>query len=233
MRMTQYQTVWQLTFFPALFPVNCYLVEEENEVTLIDAALPGSYKGIIQAVNQLGKPLRHILLTHAHGDHVGSLDTLAQTFPHAKVMISERDSFLLQGDTSLRQDEPQTPIKGGIPKHIQTKPHQLLTGGETIGSLLAIPTPGHTPGSMSFLDTRNGTLIAGDALQLRGGIAVSGQIKWAFPFPAFATWNKEEAIKSAQLLADKAPTCLAVGHGKFLRSPSERMRQAIQKAKKG
>ena len=50
--MTQYQTVWQLTFFPALFPVNCYLVEEENEVTLIDAALPGSYKGIIQAVNQ-------------------------------------------------------------------------------------------------------------------------------------------------------------------------------------
>ncbi|SPU04209.1 metal-dependent hydrolase [Bacillus subtilis] len=73
--------------------------------------LPGSYKGIIQAVNQLGKPLQHILLTHAHGDHVGSLDTLAQTFPHAKVMISERDSFLLQGDTSLRQDEPADAYK--------------------------------------------------------------------------------------------------------------------------
>ncbi|MCY8281037.1 MBL fold metallo-hydrolase, partial [Bacillus inaquosorum] len=121
----------------------------------------------------------------------------------------------------------------GIPKHVQTKPHHLLTGGETIGSLLAIPTPGHTPGSMSFLDTRNGIIIAGDAFQLRGGIAVSGQVKWTFPFPAFATWNKEEAIKSAQLLADKAPSCLAVGHGNFLRSPSERMRQAIQKAKKG
>lgn len=116
---------------------------------------------------------------------------------------------------------------------MQTKPHHLLTGGETIGSLLAIPTPGHTPGSMSFLDTRNGIIIAGDAFQLRGGIAVSGQVKWTFPFPAFATWNKEEAIKSAQLLADKAPSCLAVGHGNFLRSPSERMRQAIQKAKKG
>ncbi|MCY7932234.1 MBL fold metallo-hydrolase, partial [Bacillus inaquosorum] len=37
MRVTQYQTVWQLTFFPVLFPVNCYLVEEENEVTLVDA----------------------------------------------------------------------------------------------------------------------------------------------------------------------------------------------------
>lgn len=78
---------------------------------------------------------------------------------------------------------------------MQTKPHHLLTGGETIGSLLAISTPGHTPGSMSFLDTRNGTIIAGDAFQLRGGIAVSGQIKWAFPFPEFDTWNKEEAIK--------------------------------------
>ncbi|OZS77061.1 hypothetical protein CF394_13430, partial [Tetzosporium hominis] len=43
----------------------------------------------------------------------------------------------------------------------------------------------------------------------------------------------EEAMKSAQLLADKAPSCLAVGHGNFLKSPSERMRQAIQKAKKG
>lgn len=116
---------------------------------------------------------------------------------------------------------------------MQTKPHHLLTGGETIGSLLAISTPGHTPGSMSFLDTRNGTIIAGDAFQLRGGIAVSGQIKWAFPFPEFDTWNKEEAIKSAQLLADKAPSSLAVGHGNFLRSPSEQMKQAIQKAKKG
>ncbi|MCY7872638.1 MBL fold metallo-hydrolase [Bacillus spizizenii] len=222
-----------MTFFPAFFPVNCYLVDEENEVTLVDAALPGSCKGIIQAVNQLGKLLHHILLTHAHGDHVGSLDALTQAIPHAKVMISERDSFLLKGDTFLRHDEPQTPIKGGIPKHVQIKPHHLLTGGETIGSLLAISTPGHTPGSMSFLDTRNGTIIAGDAFQLRGGIAVSGQIKWAFPFPEFDTWNKEEAIKSAQLLADKAPSSLAVGHGNFLRSPTERMRQAIQKAKKG
>ena len=114
MRITHYQTVWQLTFFSAFFPVNCDFVDEENEVTLVDAALPGSCKGIIQAVNQLGKPLHHILLTHAHGDHVGSLDALTQAIPHAKVMISERDSFLLKGDTSLRHDEPQTPIKGGI-----------------------------------------------------------------------------------------------------------------------
>lgn len=123
MRMIQNQTVRQLTFYPALFPVNCYLVEEENEVTLIDTGLPNSYKGIIQAVNQLGKPLQHILLTHAHGDHVGSLDVLSQAFPDAKVVISERDSFLLKGDVSLRKDEPQTPIKGGIPK----KSKQSLT----------------------------------------------------------------------------------------------------------
>ncbi|MEC1672248.1 MBL fold metallo-hydrolase [Bacillus mojavensis] len=233
MRMIQNQTVRQLTFYPALFPVNCYLVEEENEVTLIDTGLPNSYKGIIQAVNQLGKPLQHILLTHAHGDHVGSLDVLSQAFPDAKVVISERDSFLLKGDVSLRKDEPQTPIKGGIPKNIKTKPDVLLAGGETIGSLLAISTPGHTPGSMSFLDTRNGIVIAGDAFQLRGGIAVSGQMRWTFPFPAFATWNKKAAVRSAERLVDKAPSCLAVGHGHFLASPEQSMKLAIQKAKKG
>lgn len=232
MRIVQYQTVWQLTFFPALFPVNCYLVEEEEGITLIDAGLPNSYKGIKKALHEIGKPLTRILLTHAHGDHVGSLDSLSADFPDAAVYISERDSHLLKGDDSLFEHEVQTPIKGGVPKNIQTEPDHLLTGGEQIGSLLVIPAPGHTPGSLAFMDTRNSILIAGDAFQIRGGLAVSGKLKWRFPFLAFATWNKETAVKTARALVDIKPSSLAVGHGDFLHSPADLMAKATDEAER-
>ncbi|MCY9190596.1 MBL fold metallo-hydrolase, partial [Bacillus mojavensis] len=41
------------------------------------------------------------------------------------------------------------------------------------------------------------------------------------------------AVRSAERLVDKAPSCLAVGHGHFLASPEQSMKLAIQKAKKG
>lgn len=63
-------------FYAEIFPVNCYLVEEESELTLVDAALPFSVKGILKAAESIGKPITRIVLTHAHGDHIGALDGL-------------------------------------------------------------------------------------------------------------------------------------------------------------
>lgn len=40
MRVLREQTLYQLTFLPRMFPINSYLVEEEEELTLVDAALP-------------------------------------------------------------------------------------------------------------------------------------------------------------------------------------------------
>ena len=54
--------------------VNCYLVREVDGLTLIDTNLPGSAKGIIDAAAEADAPIRRILLTHAHTDHIGSVD---------------------------------------------------------------------------------------------------------------------------------------------------------------
>jgi len=81
-----------------------------------------------------------------------------------------------------------------------------------------------------LLDTRNGHLIAGDAFQIRGGIAVSGVIKPLFPFPALATWNKEAAIDSAKKLVNLNPKLLAVGHGLMIEQPIKMMSEAIDEA---
>ncbi|NKE06977.1 MBL fold metallo-hydrolase [Mesobacillus selenatarsenatis] len=229
MRVIKEGYLYQLTFMPRVFPVNCYFIEEEDGLTLIDAALPNSAKAILQAAEKIGKEIKRIVLTHAHGDHIGALDELKAKLD-VPVYISARDSRLLAGDTSLDSTEPQTPIRGGIPKNIKTRPDILMKEGDEIGSLRAISTPGHTPGSMSFIDQRTNILIAGDAFQTRGGTAVSGvTIPW-FPFPAMATWNKDTALQSARKIMELKPALLAVGHGELLRNPAAYIEKAIHKA---
>ncbi|MFB6364576.1 MBL fold metallo-hydrolase [Paenibacillus elgii] len=232
MQIKQELTVYQLTFMPRIFPVNCYFVEEDDGLTLIDAALSYSANGILQAAQTIGKPIMRIVLTHAHDDHIGALDKLKQALPGVSVHISARDARLLAGDVTLDPDEPDTPVRGGVPRNVQTRADVLLQDGDRIGSLLAVTAPGHTPGSMAFLDTRNRALIAGDAFQTRGGIAVSGQVRPWFPFPAMATWSKELALESARKLREHRPSLLAVGHGSMLGSPGEAIDCAIADAER-
>ncbi|MEK3882861.1 hypothetical protein [Paenibacillus sp. PL2-23] len=70
-------------------------------------------------------------------------------------------------------------------------------------------------------------LIAGDAYQTRGGVAVAEHMKLAFPFPAMATWNAAAALASARKLAVLGPSLLATGHGDMLPSPAAAMERAI------
>jgi glyoxylase-like metal-dependent hydrolase (beta-lactamase superfamily II) len=98
--------------------------------------------------------------------------------------------------------------------------------------LEVIASPGHTPDHVSFLDVRDRTLIAGDAFQTRGGMAVSGVVRPLFPFPALATWHKPTALTSAQALRALNPTRLAVGHGRVLEEPLAMMDQAIAVARR-
>lgn len=217
--------MFQLTHLGA---INCYLVREDDGFTLIDTAWPSSQaKTIMREANKLGLPIVRILLTHAHLDHVGSLDALHEALPDAQVAISERDARFLSGDRSLDHSEPQVPLRGGYPV-CKTKPTLLLHEGDRIGSLEVIATPGHTPGHIAFFDTRDRVLIAGDAFQTLGGVAVSGTVKLLFPLPALSNWHKGLSLESARKLLALQPSTLAVGHGRVLSHPQEAMERAIR-----
>jgi len=219
-------TLTQLTRFPRLFPVNCYLVREDDGLTLIDTAISGSAPAILAAARRLGAPIARIALTHAHVDHAGSLDALHAAAPDAEILVPAREARFLAGDMSLDPAEPRAKLRGGWPT-CTTRPTRLLRPGDRIGSLEVVAAPGHTPGHVAFLDTRDRALIAGDAFQTRAGIAVSGVVRPLFPFPAMATWHKPTALVSARKARALGPTLLTVGHGNALVSPLAVMDQAI------
>src|SRR6266852_8914399 len=100
--------LFQLTHVVAF---NCYLLREDDGFTLIDTNMSGQAQAIMREANKLGLPIIRILLTHAHIDHVGSLDALHEALPNALVAISERDARLLSGDKSLDPTEPHVPLR--------------------------------------------------------------------------------------------------------------------------
>jgi glyoxylase-like metal-dependent hydrolase (beta-lactamase superfamily II) len=227
MRVTSHGTyLVQMTRFPRIFPVNAYFVREDDGLTLIDAGISGSAQDFLRIAKQLGQPIRRVVLTHAHGDHLGSLDALHQLLPSAEVIASERDARFLHGDMSLDASEPQEKLRGAY-QTTTTRLDRMVHHGDQVGSLQVIGSEGHTPGHIALFDPRDGSLIAGDAFQTRAGVAVSGTLRPLFPFPALATWHRPTALISARRLRELEPARLAVGHGEVLEQPLVEMDRAI------
>lgn len=210
--------------------VNVHLVGEEDGLTLVDTAVTGSAKAILKAAAGLGQPIVRIALTHAHGDHVGALDTLAEALPGVEVSISARDALLLAKDKTPADGEPaDAKLRGSFPG-AKTRPTRLLAPGDRVGSLEVVAAPGHTPGHLAFLDTRDRTLIAGDAYSTLGGVATSAKVNPRFPLPSLATWHRSTALRTARELRALDPVRVAVGHGPIVDAPAADMDAAIARA---
>jgi len=207
---------------------NCFLLKEGKEFTLIDSNLPGSAKAILSAAASLGSSITRILLTHAHFDHVGSLDALAGGLPHAEISMSAREARFLRGDFSLDPGETGKPLFGF--KRARTQIKRYLNDGDQAGSLHVVSCAGHTPGHVAFLDVRDNSLIAGDSFITQKGVIAAGVYSFFFPMPAWFSWNCALAAISAAKLSALKPSLLAVGHGPCVSSPSAAMERAVHLA---
>ena len=142
-----------VSFSLSEFCTNAYLLidKERGEAILIDA--PGGIDKVLQFVDEKKLNLKGVIVTHGHIDHIAGLAKIDLPF-----YIHEKDrEFLINPGLNLSSFF-------GRPVSISKKPVILKEGDAHIGSFYieVLHTPGHTPGSVSFLV--DGCLFSGDAL---------------------------------------------------------------------
>lgn len=134
--------------------VSAYVLARGNSAAIVDTGVEGSASAIGETLNSLGlnySDVDHVILTHNHADHAGSIGAVVAEAVNATVYAGEAD---LGGIG-------QSPITG-------------LRGGEDVFGFEMISTPGHTDGHMCVIDHAAGLLVAGDAIFGDSGGVIEG-----------------------------------------------------------
>jgi glyoxylase-like metal-dependent hydrolase (beta-lactamase superfamily II) len=210
--------------------VNAYLIEGDG-LTLVDTGAPDSTEKIITAVHQLGRraeDIIHILITHLHYDHSGSLAAIKR-ISKAQAYMHPLDAEMVRHGQVVRPYQAAPGLLNQLivrffmsrlnPEVEAVEIEQELTGGETLDfavGLKVIHTPGHSAGHLAFLHPKQGgLLIAGDA--------AANMVRLGYP-PIYE--DLELGLKTLNELSKLEFNHACFGHGKpLLGQASERFRQ--------
>jgi glyoxylase-like metal-dependent hydrolase (beta-lactamase superfamily II) len=139
---------------------NCYVCAcaTTNQAAVIDPSWDG--KAILSAAEQHGWTITHILLTHAHFDHVGGLAELkeltgAAIYAHPDVAPMIEQATRAAAIWQITLDPPPAP------DHWLSEGQQLTVGELTLELLY---TPGHAPGHVCFYLSEENVIFDGDVL---------------------------------------------------------------------
>ena len=166
--------------------VSAYVLYRNGEAALVDTGVSDSQGAIETALTEIGlgwDAVGHVVLTHKHPDHQGSLEAVLAQAPGATWYAGAGDMPAINASTQ------------GV----------VVADGESIFDLQVVETPGHTPGHISVLDEVGGILVAGDALNGANGGVVGAN-------PDFSE-DMQLANASVEKLAGFDYEVILFGHG--------------------
>lgn len=196
------------------FQVAVFLVRHEGGLLLVDAGFPGWHYAILTAAESLPQPNRitHVVLTHAHTDHVGGAAFIAQ-HSGAEVLASAAETPFIEGRSLSGA------ASGLLSRLVLTVNHwtqgrrveavrvtRALADGDRVCGLRVVEVPGHTPGQIALLHEADRVLLCADAL-----FNVQGQIGHD-PVPGM-TLNRARAEASLERIAALGCLDVAPSHG--------------------
>jgi hydroxyacylglutathione hydrolase len=157
--------VLKLTFGP--FQENTYVIYDQTmECIVIDPGCSNAAERaeLLKTIDTLGlKPVR-LINTHCHVDHIPGNPLIAGTYhigleihPDEEQVLKDAPGFA--GIFQIEMPDEQPPVLAFI--HAGDE----IRFGKTV--LKALPTPGHSPGSLSFYNETEGYVVSGDALFYR------------------------------------------------------------------
>src|SRR5919206_326741 len=217
-------------------PVNVYLVAEEP-LTLIDTgpktkeALEVLKEGLRKARFRV-QDIKRIVLTHAHEDHCGLAKRLRDEAKDAEVLVhgwetghragrleyDEHRELLRRAGVPQKEIEEMRRMYEGVRSYadaLSDDEHREMRDDEELefskGTLRVVHTPGHTPGSCSFVREADRTIIAGDCVLKRvtpNPVLSPDPVDPQRRFPSLA-----EYLVSLARLRNYAPTLVHGGHG--------------------
>ncbi|MFK0522040.1 MBL fold metallo-hydrolase [Paenibacillus illinoisensis] len=162
---------------PPLLNTNCFLINVEGRLTLIDAGIGMGFGQVLQNIKEAGytiEDIETVLLTHLHPDHSNGLihTNGTKAFPKAEIVVNNIEYGYWMDNSNMKDPSDENekgnfqmaqaalaPYKGRI--------RTFTTGeNEPVPGIQAIEAPGHTPGHTAFLIKSNGDrlLIWGDIL---------------------------------------------------------------------
>ncbi len=224
--------------------VNVYLIAEDP-LTIIDTG-PKTKEAIdalragLRAAGFLVSDLRRIVLTHAHEDHCGLARMVrdearnAEVFVHdwetghrhSRLQYEEHRALLVRAGVPDNEIEVMRGMYASMRKYADSfadNEYSLLWDDSELefetGSLRILHTPGHTPGSCSFVREADRTVIAGDCVLKRitpNPVLSPDPLDPSRRFPSLA-----EYLVSLARLRTFSPTLVYGGHGDPIRDYEE------------
>lgn len=182
------------------FGTNCYLVESNGQVGIIDPGDDGEY--IIDQIEKNGWKVAWVVATHGHFDHVLAVTELALTYK-VPFYSNPKDKFLLK-----RADETAAYFI-----HFNVEP--VAVDSEPFGKTLSLgkekfeimDMPGHTPGGVCLYNKKNNVMFGGDLVFAGGGVGRTD----------FKYSSNENLLDSImELLKLPEETVIYPGHGESL-----------------